>query len=96
MINGFEILCICCVEGIIVNVECCKIEVYNSIGVVIVLNLIIGYKNFIKIVKEVLEIGRSVYELVLEYGILNKEELDIILSLENMLKLVKLDIKFRR
>ena len=49
-----------------------------------------------KIAKEALETGRSVYELVLEHGILNKEELDTILSPENMLKPVKLDIKPRR
>ena len=60
------------------------------------LNPIIGYKNSTKIAKEALETGRSVYELVLEHGILNKEELDTILSPENMLKPVKLDIKPRR
>lgn len=57
---------------------------------------ILGYKNSTKIAKEALETGRSVYELVLEHGILNKEELDTILSPENMLKPVKLDIKPRR
>ena len=65
-------------------------------GVVTALNPIIGYKNSTKIAKEALETGRSVYELVLEHGILNKEELDTILSPENMLKPVKLDIKPRR
>ena len=64
---------------------------HNSIGVVTALNPIIGYKNSTKIAKEALEPGRSVYELVLEHGILNKEELDTILSPENMLKPVKLD-----
>ena len=58
--------------------------------------MIIGNKNSTKIAKEALETGRSVYELVLEHGILNKEELDTILSPENMLKPVKLDIKPRR
>ena len=43
-----------------------------SIGVVTALNPIIGYKNSTKIAKEALETGRSVYELVLEHGILNK------------------------
>ena len=40
--------------------------------------------------------GKSVYDLVLEHGILNKEELDTILSPENMLHPVKLDIQPRR
>ena len=43
--------------------------------------------------KEALETGRSVYDLVLEHGILTKEDLDTILSPENMIKPVKLDIK---
>ena len=96
MINGFETVRTRCVEGITANAERCKIEVHNSIGVVTALNPIIGYKNSTKIAKEALETGRSVYELVLEHGILNKEELDTILSPENMLKPVKLDIKPRR
>jgi aspartate ammonia-lyase len=37
--------------------------------------------------------GKSVYDLVLEHGILSKEDLDTILSPENMIKPVKLDIK---
>jgi aspartate ammonia-lyase len=40
--------------------------------------------------------GKGVYELVLEHGILTKEELDTILSPENMIKPVKLNIKPRR
>ena len=44
----------------------------------------------------ILATGGSVYDLVLEHGILTKEELDTILSPENMIKPVKLDIKPRR
>jgi aspartate ammonia-lyase len=40
--------------------------------------------------------GKGVYELVLEHGILTKEELDTILSPENMIRPVKLNIKPRR
>ena len=54
------------------------------------------HKNSTKIAKEALETGGSVYDLVLEHGILTKEELDTILSPENMIKPVKLDIKPRR
>lgn len=96
MINGFETLRTRCVEGITANADRCKAYVHNSIGVVTALNPVIGYKNSTKIAKEALETGRSVYDLVLEHGILNKEELDMILSPENMLKPVKLDIKPRR
>lgn len=96
MINGFETLRKRCVEGITPNIERCRKEVHESIGVVTALNPVIGYKNSTKIAKEALETGRSVYDLVLEHGILNKEELDTILAPENMIKSVKLDIKPRK
>ena len=91
--NGFDTLRIRCVEGITANEEKCRSEVHNRIGVVTALNPVIGYKNSTKIAKEALETGRSVYDLVLEHGILTKEDLDTILSPENMIKPVKLDIK---
>ena len=96
MINGFETLRKRCIEGITANADRCLAYVHDSIGVVTALNPIIGYKNSTKIAKEALETGKSVYSLVLEHGILTKEELDTILSPENMIKPVKLDIKPRR
>ena len=93
MINGFDTLRTRCVEGITANAEKCRAYVHNSIGVVTALNPVIGYKNSTKIAKEAMETGRSVYELVLEHGILTKEDLDTILAPENMIKPVKLDIK---
>jgi aspartate ammonia-lyase len=93
MTNGFDTLRVRCIEGITANEDKCRSEVHNSIGVVTALNPVIGYKNSTKIAKEALETGRSVYDLVLEHGILTKEDLDTILSPENMIKPVKLDIK---
>jgi aspartate ammonia-lyase len=93
MINGFETLRTRCVEGITPNVEKCREHVHNSISIVTALNPVIGYKNSTKIAKEALATGRSVYDLVLEHGILSKEDLDTILLPENMIKPVKLDIK---
>ena len=43
-----------------------------------------------------METGRSVYDLVLEEGILTQEDLDTILDPKNMIKPVKLDIKARK
>ncbi len=75
-----------CVKGITVNKEHCLDMVRNSIGIVTALNPHIGYKNSTKIAKEALETNRSVYDLVLEKGILTKEKLDEILDPANMLK----------
>ena len=96
LMNGFDTLRILCVEGITANAERCREEVHNSIGVVTALNPIIGYKNSTKIAKEALETGKSVYQLVLDHGVLTKEELDTILSPENMVRPVKLDIQPRK
>ena len=96
LMNGFDTLRIRCVEGITANEERCLKYVHDSIGVVTALNPIIGYKNSTKIAKEALATGRGVYELVLEHGILSREELDEVLKPENMIHPVKLDIKPRR
>ena len=96
MMNGFNTLRTLCIEGITANEQYCINEVHHSIGVVTALNPIIGYKNSTKIAKEALTTGKSVYQLVLDHGILSKEELDTILSPENMIHPVKLDIKPRK
>jgi aspartate ammonia-lyase len=96
MMNGFDTLRINCVDGIKANEDVCQGYVRNSIGIVTALNPIIGYKNSTKIAKEALATGGSVYDLVLEHGVLTKEELDTILSPENMIRPVKLNIKPRR
>lgn len=95
MMNGFRTLRTLCVEGITDNEEHCINEVHHSIGVVTALNPVIGYKNSTKIAKEALETGKSVYQLILDHGILTKEEIDQILSPENMIHPVKLNIKHR-
>src|SRR5690554_166000 len=75
-----------CIDGITANTEHLKNEVYNSIGIITALNPIIGYKNSTKIAKQALEENRSVYDLILEHNILDKETLDKVLDPKNMLK----------
>ena len=74
-----------CINGITVNKERCYEMVKNSIGIVTALNPIIGYKASTKVAKEALETNRSVYDIVLERGILTKEELDKALDPKNMI-----------
>ena len=83
--NAMDTLRVKCVDGITVNREHCEAMVKNSIGIVTALNPYIGYKNSTKIAKEALETGGSVYDIVLQQGVLSKEELDSILNPENML-----------
>jgi len=84
--NGMYTLKYRCIEGITANEEHCRNMVHNSIGLVTALNPFIGYENSSHLAKEALEGNRSVYELVLEKGLLTKEELDQILLPENMIK----------
>ena len=76
LINAMNTLRTKCVEGITVNAEQCYNMVKNSIGIVTALNPYIGYKASTKVAKEALETGRSVYDLVLEHGLMTKEKLD--------------------
>ena len=96
LINGFDTLRTLCIDGITANEEACRNEVKRSIGVVTALNPYIGYDHSTYIAKKAMETGRSVYDLVLEEGILTQEDLDTILDPKNMIKPVKLDIKARK
>ena len=91
--NGLDTLRTMCIDGIVANEERCRQLVEGSIGIVTMLNPIIGYKESTKIAKEASETGRGVYELVLEHGLLTKEQLDCILKPENMIKPVEIKLE---
>ena len=76
LINVMNTLRTLCVDGITVNADHCQKMVKNSIGIVTALNPYIGYKASTKVAKEALETGGSVYDLVLEHGLMTKEKLD--------------------
>lgn len=86
MKNAFTTLADKCVKGITANEQRCKDLVLHSIGLVTALNPFIGYENSTIVAKEALESGKSVYDIVLERGLLNKEELEEIIKPENMIK----------
>lgn len=91
--KGLDRLRTLCVEGITVNADRCREMVLNSIGIVTALNPTLGYENSSRIAKRALKENRSVYDLVLEEGLLTKEELDELLKPENMIKPHKFYIK---
>ncbi len=86
LINGIKTLKLRCIDGITANVERCRAYVENSIGLVTALNPYIGYEASSALAKEALETNRGIYELVLEKNLLTKEQLDEILSPENMIE----------
>jgi aspartate ammonia-lyase len=73
-----------CIQGITANREHCRRMVENSIGLVTALNPLLGYEKSAEIAKEALATGRAVTEIVLEKGYLSREELEDLLSPENM------------
>lgn len=83
--NAMKTLADKCIDGITANEQICSDFVYNSIGIVTALNPYIGYENSASIAKEALNTGKRVYDLALERGLLSKEELDSILTPQNML-----------
>ena len=91
--NAMDTLVRECINGITVNREHLMEMVKNSIGIVTALNPIIGYKNSTKVAKQALEENRSVYDIVLEKGLMSKEELDNALDPKNMLVQRKFVVK---
>ncbi len=84
LVNAMHTLRSKCVEGITVNADHCYEMVKHSIGIVTALNPYIGYKNATKVAKESLKTGRSVYDLVLDYGLMTQEKLDEALDPKTM------------
>ncbi|MGL5553386.1 MAG: lyase family protein, partial [Plesiomonas shigelloides] len=74
-----------CVDGITANPEKCAAYVFNSIGIVTYLNPFIGHHNGDIVGKICAETGKGVREVVLERGLLTEEQLDDILSVENLM-----------
>ena len=75
-----------CVAGITANREVCHENVMSSIGLVTFLNPIIGHHNGDRVGREAARSGRTVREVVLEWGLLTEEEIDEVLSPENLMR----------
>jgi aspartate ammonia-lyase len=75
-----------CIEGITANADVCMNNVLSSIGLVTYLNPFIGHHNGDKVGKICAETGKNVRDVVLELGLLSEQDLDDILSVENLKK----------
>lgn len=86
MARACQTLRVECIEGITANAAHCKEVVEHSIGIITALKPYIGYSKCSQVAKEALQTGESVYNLVLKYNYLTKEQLDRIMLPENMVK----------
>jgi aspartate ammonia-lyase len=71
-----------CIRGITANRERLRASVENSIGIVTALNPYIGYANATVVALEAHQSGRGVAELVIEKGLMTREQLDAVLQPE--------------
>lgn len=86
MRGAFHVFRLHCLDGIQANEAKCMSDVGNSVGILTALNPHLGYEIAARIARQVIETGRSVRELCLEYQVLTEEELDIILDPFQMTK----------
>ena len=69
-----------CISGIIVNAARCQDYAIRSLGIVTVLNPIIGYSKAAEVVKESIRTGKSVKEIIQQWGLLSADQIDEVLS----------------
>ena len=73
-----------CITGIEANRDICRGYVDNSIGLVTALVPVIGYELSAAVAREALQTGASVTSLLLDRGLLSREQLEDLLRPENM------------
>jgi aspartate ammonia-lyase len=73
-----------CVTGITANPDRMRQFVEQSIGIVTALVPVLGYEASTEIARDALATGRGVYELVMERGLLTRQQLDHALNPEAM------------
>ncbi|MDO8142297.1 MAG: aspartate ammonia-lyase [Candidatus Brocadiales bacterium] len=83
-VKVFNEKCIC---GISVNTAKCQDYAMRRLGIVTVLNPVIGYSKASEVVKESVKTGKSVKEIIQQWGLLSVEQLDQVLSPISMTEL---------
>ncbi|HEX5856760.1 MAG TPA: aspartate ammonia-lyase, partial [Microbacterium sp.] len=63
-----------CVDGITANTERLEAQVASSVGVITALIPFIGYAEAAKLAKQALATGRPVADLVVESGLMTRED----------------------
>ena len=75
-----------CVLGITANAERSRDLVLNSLGIVTVLNPILGYKKCSEIVREGFTQQKSIHQIVVtEQELITQEKWDEVFTLENLI-----------
>ncbi|MEC9488425.1 MAG: aspartate ammonia-lyase [Halanaerobium sp.] len=78
--NAVDVFTQKCIKGIQANRGRCSYLVDRSVGIITAINPHIGYEEASRIAKRAIETDRPVRDLILEEGIMTKEELDQVLN----------------
>jgi aspartate ammonia-lyase len=82
--NALRQLRIKCIDGIVANVERCKMYAEKSMGLGAALSPYIGYARAAELTKEALNTGKTLYQVIEEKGLLSKEKIKEILNPKKM------------
>jgi len=78
--SGCRTLTVNCIRDITANRELLQRRVETAPGLATALNPVIGYENATRVAKEALASGRTVREIVLEFGLMSEAQLDEVLQ----------------
>lgn len=85
LVNAIETLDHKCIQGITANEQGCFEAVMRSVGIITLLDPILGHTKCDEIGKQCIAENKTIQEVVLEQGLLTQAELDNIFSFENMI-----------
>lgn len=85
LVNAIRTLDEKCIQGIVANEKTCFDAVMRSVGIITLLDPILGHAKCDEIGKQCIAENKTIQEVVLEQGLLTQEQLDQIFSFENMI-----------
>lgn len=85
LVNAIKTLNEKCIQGIEANEKTCFDAVMRSVGIITLLDPILGHSKCDEIGKQCIAENKTIQEVVLEQGLLTREQLDKIFSFENMI-----------
>ena len=85
--NALRVFTDRCVAGIEADADRCRHYAENSVSVATILNPIIGYHQAAEVVREAVETGRPVRDIIRDRKLLSPEEMDRVFSAEAMARI---------
>lgn len=82
--NAVDVLATRCVDGITADANRCRAYAEASMSIVTVLNPHLGYALAAEVAKEYLSSGKTIREIILERGLVEKEKIDELFDLKKM------------